>query len=469
MKKIAISCMALCIMQMAHSQTAWTTGLNTIVSPQNPNFGTASNHPLYFFTNNRRVMSLTQDGILSVNNLSGSGYRFLRADANGALSAWTGSPDNANLFLAGDGSWKENPISSNGSNLYISGGHRFGIGNAEPAAALDVSGDVVSSGVVQASNGFRFTSVDGVNYDPGTNTFIMGKAGAPMPSIDLCNYLPSPTTTGWLQASQGGFVSTQVNPAAAPSVDAALRMYVAPGNGSGYIELNGKDYTGSTNNSLNINNYCGRVTNINTGSNGGNVNMCGAANSNLGVGTTAVSGVRATISNDNIGLDVITNHTADNNYNSRFRVNRDYTKALAVISTANNPSGDENFIVYGDGRTRIGGDYLGGSENYYKLSVGGPMIAEEVVISLRPNWPDYVFSKQHALMPLKDVEQYIQKNSHLPNIPSAAEIREKGLNTGEMMKQQMEKIEELTLYLIDLNKKVDQLQADNEGLRKKIK
>ena len=82
------------------------------------------------------------------------------------------------------------------------------------------------------------------------------------------------------------------------------------------------------------------------------------------------------------------------------------------------------------------------------------IIAEEVVITLRPNWPDYVFSKSYALMPLLQVDEFIRKNSRLPNIPSAKEIKENGLSTGEILTKHMEKIEEMTLYMIDMKKRL---------------
>ena len=88
---------------------------------------------------------------------------------------------------------------------------------------------------------------------------------------------------------------------------------------------------------------------------------------------------------------------------------------------------------------------------------------------LRPNWPDYVFSKDYKLMPLNKVEEFINKNSHLPNIPTTQEIKTGGLNTGLILSKQMEKIEELTLYLIDLKKEIELLKVENNILKEKVK
>ncbi|SHL10991.1 hypothetical protein [Flavobacterium chilense] len=118
-----------------------------------------------------------------------------------------------------------------------------------------------------------------------------------------------------------------------------------------------------------------------------------------------------------------------------------------ILTDSNIGIGTSNFI---DGSTT------------YKLSVKGKIRAEE--IKVYNTWADYVFSKDHKLPTLKEVETYIVKNGHLPNVPSAKEIKENGLELGEMVKIQQEKIEELTLYLIQQNKEMDELKAQIKTL-----
>ncbi|MBL0145855.1 MAG: hypothetical protein IPP48_08925 [Chitinophagaceae bacterium] len=103
----------------------------------------------------------------------------------------------------------------------------------------------------------------------------------------------------------------------------------------------------------------------------------------------------------------------------------------------------------------------------YQLSVDGKIIAEEVKVQLSTSWPDYVFSKNYKLMPLNELEKSININKHLPNIPSAAEVEKDGISLGDMNKRLMEKVEELTLYIIDLNKKNSQLAEKVEKLEAK--
>ena len=99
----------------------------------------------------------------------------------------------------------------------------------------------------------------------------------------------------------------------------------------------------------------------------------------------------------------------------------------------------------------------------YLVSVGGKMIAEEVRVQLKTAWPDYVFKEDYALPTLSQVDQYIKDNKHLPGIPSAKEVEENGLHLGEMEVKLMEKIEELTLYFIELDKRIKSLESLKAG------
>lgn len=75
------------------------------------------------------------------------------------------------------------------------------------------------------------------------------------------------------------------------------------------------------------------------------------------------------------------------------------------------------------------------------------------------SWPDYVFEEGYVLMPLSEVEKFINENGHLPNVKSADQIEKEGLNLNESNKVMMEKIEEMTLYMIELEKKVKRLES----------
>jgi hypothetical protein len=98
----------------------------------------------------------------------------------------------------------------------------------------------------------------------------------------------------------------------------------------------------------------------------------------------------------------------------------------------------------------------------YKLFVTGGILTDEVRVNLSAGgtWADYVFSKDYKLPTLQEVEKQIQTKGHLANVPSANEIKENGIALGEMAKIQQEKIEELTLYIIQLSKDIELLKAN---------
>lgn len=98
----------------------------------------------------------------------------------------------------------------------------------------------------------------------------------------------------------------------------------------------------------------------------------------------------------------------------------------------------------------------------YLLAVDGKIISEEVRVEVSGSWPDYVFAEDYDLMPLQQLEQQITTEKHLPGIPSADVIDSDGIALGEMQKAMMQKIEELTLYVIDLQKQIEELKNANQ-------
>ncbi len=100
------------------------------------------------------------------------------------------------------------------------------------------------------------------------------------------------------------------------------------------------------------------------------------------------------------------------------------------------------------------------------LTVKGVVHAEEMKIDLNIPAPDYVFKSDYDLRSIEEVEEFIAKNSHLPEIPSAKEFAEHGVMQGEMDMHLLKKIEELTLYTIEQQKEIDRLKAIEERLSK---
>lgn len=101
---------------------------------------------------------------------------------------------------------------------------------------------------------------------------------------------------------------------------------------------------------------------------------------------------------------------------------------------------------------------VGVLSNDYKFAVAGGIIAEEVVVKLQSNWPDYVFEDDYELPSIKETEKFIITNKHLPGVPSAEEIKEEGVALAEMQSILLKKIEELTLHTIRQEKQIEKLQ-----------
>jgi len=107
-----------------------------------------------------------------------------------------------------------------------------------------------------------------------------------------------------------------------------------------------------------------------------------------------------------------------------------------------------------DGNVGIGTTSTG----TYKLAVEGTIGARRMQVK-QTSWADFVFQQEYQLPPLYDVENYISINKHLSGIPTAEDVQKEGIDVGEMNKLLLQKVEELTLYIIDLKKQVDQIQS----------
>jgi len=116
-------------------------------------------------------------------------------------------------------------------------------------------------------------------------------------------------------------------------------------------------------------------------------------------------------------------------------------------------NGSPRFVI--DNMGRIG---IGTVNPQNQLDVNGTIHAKQVLVDLN-NWADFVFNNEYVLPKLSDVNNYIQINGHLPNIPSETEVKAKGINVAEMQVKLLQKIEELTLYIIEQDKKIKELET----------
>lgn len=114
-------------------------------------------------------------------------------------------------------------------------------------------------------------------------------------------------------------------------------------------------------------------------------------------------------------------------------------------------------VLFPMGNVGIGTSSFTDDTGNYRLSVDGNVRAHRVRVYT--DWADYVFKDDYNLMSLHEVENFIEQNGHLPNVPSEAEVLDNGIELGAMNAKLLEKIEELTLYTIELNKKIEVLEA----------
>ncbi len=134
-----------------------------------------------------------------------------------------------------------------------------------------------------------------------------------------------------------------------------------------------------------------------------------------------------------------------------------------------NNSANNLYLVNGGGKVGIG---LGGAAlvGGYKLYVADGIMTERVRVAIEGSaqWADYVFADNYHLTSLEEVDKFVSKNKHLPNIPSAQTVAEEGIDLGKMDARLLEKIEELFLHSIDLNNENKALKEELDAIKKRL-
>ncbi len=141
----------------------------------------------------------------------------------------------------------------------------------------------------------------------------------------------------------------------------------------------------------------------------------------------------------------------DKNQSAFFKISEDDNEV--TLEMAN----DNSYVMIGTNTYIDNGDL-------YKLSVNGKVRANSVKVYT--DWADFVFEKNYKLPLLEEVELYIKKNGHLKDIPSENDVEQNGIELGEMNKLLLQKVEELTLYLISQNKDIEAMKIQIEKLKK---
>ena len=509
MRKIYLS-FSILITFVSNAQVTsnWLIGGNT-TTVSVPYFGTNNNNPIVFKTNGLEVFRLKTNGDLKVFNFDDGLYGgVVLTNQNGVLQKLPFGTGSKVLF--DDGTWGNIPgassfwVAGSGSKIYYTAG-KVGIGTTTPNFDLDVqgsaritntlivNGQLIISDKIQTSRQLKSMRVESDSIMMDSTRALYGKTviqGDVQAKYNLA-VAGNVTTNGFITAKQGltfdginGFKFI----ASTPSSFSAFRI----GSPSAFVDVSviplgiggavfgfgiGKDpgaysaclppltsgnlfanriIIGGTTNALDIFNG-GYDASINLGTDLGYMVPLGTPLRKIQIANLCESDVEickhpSNVSFLSVGPNVeIGNPTRNNLVTLNIKQIAPQVEAIRVTNALN----VTNFLVNGDGSAAFGTTYIPAG---YKLAVEGKIIAEEVVVELRSTWPDYVFEKKYKLLPLNELELFVKKENHLPDVPSAKEIESNGIELAKMNSVLLKKVEELTLYIIELDKKVADLQ-----------
>ncbi len=190
----------------------------------------------------------------------------------------------------------------------------------------------------------------------------------------------------------------------------------------------------------------------------------------VGIGTTSPVGKLDVISSGTISSGSTLNWS-----NAAIRIKQDnyilgmdgnqITANEELFISTENVNKHISFQIAGDYKLKINGNGnvgIGTTNPTEKLSVNGTILCKRVKVISDVPQSDFVFGSDYRLMNLNELESYVNTHSHLPEIPSAQEFKENGYNLGEMDDLLLRKVEQLTLYIIELNKKIEELEANQK-------
>lgn len=214
--------------------------------------------------------------------------------------------------------------------------------------------------------------------------------------------------------------------------------------------------------------------NIGLGFGSGYANTTGSGN--VSIGAYALFSGSATSNNLAIGFEAGRTNNGSGNIFIGNGAGKDATSVSNKLFIANTNTATP--LVYGD----LSADFLavGGVDataakrdnlsTSYGLLVRKGILTEKIKVATMTStdWADYVFENDYKVMPLEDVEAFVKENKHLPNVPTTTEMIANGNDLMKTDAKLLEKIEELTLYMIELNKQVKDLKKENEELKKQI-
>ncbi|WP_374444062.1 hypothetical protein [Epilithonimonas sp.] len=316
------------------------------------------------------------------------------------------------------------------NNIYIGGGNEIPSNNA---GGVNYANVAVGLGSMNANN------TGNSNTAIGFNSLASNTSGSFNVALGVNSLINS--TTGNYNVSVG--------------LNALSRLTTGNNNTAlGYLALNGGSaysITGNDNTAV------------------GNSSLRGLGNNssnNTAIGSNSFILLRTGNNNISVGYNNVTAEIF--NANNNIYIGNNLTNKAA---TPNNELNIGDWIIGNNGTIGIGqftsalpADGVASDGNKYKLFVKDGIRTEKVKVDIAADnaWADYVFAKDYKLMSLKDIENYITANGHLPEVPSTEEAIKNGIELKEMNILLLKKVEELTLHLIKQDKRIEELEAQNK-------
>jgi hypothetical protein len=333
---------------------------------------------------------------------------------------------------------------------------KVGIGTTAPAAKLHILAQAAGTAALQIqgqSGDTWFPYTDGKNYIRGTTILadVGGNVGigttTPQNKLDVNGTI---NATGDLRLGQYGVgISTISGSGYSGAIQIKTHLGLG-GSANRYLRMGFADNTGFFLPMISIND-----------------------NSSVGIGTTEPTAKLQIAGNGGTSVDIKVNGrlvTGDANNAGGIWVNENMNMFMGQSSSSSlgfYNNGAWRMTVEQNGNVGIGTT----QPNSYKLAVAGTIGAwgEVRVFTTGQAFPDYVFDPSYKLPTLEETEKYVKENHHLPEVPTAADIAKDGMSLNEMNVILLKKVEELTLYMIEMKKENDARKSENDLMKKEIK